>query len=672
MLISKLAVCDLGVFEGLVEFDLAPRQVGARVRPVVLVGGLNGAGKTTVLNAIRLAFYGRLAVSAGLSQKAYEQYLLSLIHKGRQALIPPQGASVTIEFQHAVLGVRSNYKVIRSWARKGEGATELLQLTKSDDPLLDLTQEQIQSLLNQLVPIGIADLFFFDGEKISSLATDDRSEVLSESVKRLVGLHLVERLQSDLLTYVRQARSAGSGTAEVELTRAIEERDAQVERSRALEVELAEIESEVGRMMRELEVEEVELSRMGGAWASDRSTIKAERDSLLAAIQAQETSLREVLAGAAPLALLGEQLMTLCTELRRTIETGTGAAMQKKLAGKIKALRAQLKQSLAGPDFTKAEKAIEVVFGDLLEPQPKAGSSQGLQFGEAESKSLLEVFEFTALSSDKEARRIGDELARQRRLLEAIDQQIARAPAETVTAVQVDRIKEIERKLIDLKARRLQRIREIRAIYWTCFDMTRSIRRMEDEADESALDSRAIALGGAVHKLLDEFSLSLKEAKLAELSQALQSSFARLARKSDLISTVSFDPETFAVTIRDKAGTAIDKKSLSAGEQQVFAIAVLDALLTCSGRSLPLVIDTPLGRLDSKHRERLVKEYFPRAAHQVVVLSTDTEVDERFYEDLAPHLSHSYHLQFNEETGSTRVEGGYFWRTKREELRDAA
>ena len=98
----------------------------------------------------------------------------------------------------------------------------------------------------------------------------------------------------------------------------------------------------------------------------------------------------------------------------------------------------------------------------------------------------------------------------------------------------------------------------------------------------------------------------------------------------------------------------------------------MDALLTCSGRSLPLVIDTPLGRLDSKHRERLVKEYFPRAAHQVVVLSTDTEVDQRFYEDLAPHLSHSYHLQFDEETGSTKVEEGYFWRARVEEMRDAA
>ena len=236
----------------------------------------------------------------------------------------------------------------------------------------------------------------------------------------------------------------------------------------------------------------------------------------------------------------------------------------------------------------------------------------------------------------------------------------------------MSRIKERERKLIDLKARRLQRIREIRTIYWACFDMTRSIRRMEEEADEGASDNRAIALGGAVHKLLDEFSLSLKEAKLAELAQALQASFGRLARKTDLISTVDFDPETFSVTIRDESGAAINKKKLSAGEQQVFAIAILDALLTCSGRSLPLVIDTPLGRLDSKHRERLVREYFPRAAHQVVVLSTDTEVDQRFYEDLAPHLSHSYHLQFDEEMGSTKVEDGYFWRAKADELRNAA
>jgi DNA sulfur modification protein DndD len=89
---------------------------------------------------------------------------------------------------------------------------------------------------------------------------------------------------------------------------------------------------------------------------------------------------------------------------------------------------------------------------------------------------------------------------------------------------------------------------------------------------------------------------------------------------------------------------------------------MLEALAKASGRHLPIIIDTPLGRLDSKHRQKLVESYFPVASHQVIVLSTDTEVDRSFYDGLQPHLSHGYHLSFDEAEGATTASEGYFWK----------
>ena len=77
-----------------------------------------------------------------------------------------------------------------------------------------------------------------------------------------------------------------------------------------------------------------------------------------------------------------------------------------------------------------------------------------------------------------------------------------------------------------------------------------------------------------------------------------------------------------------------------------------------------MIIDTPLGRLDSEHRGRMIEHYFPNASHQVVVLSTDTELDKHNFEILSPHVSHAYHLAYNELKGRTEVEERYFWRTK--------
>ena len=78
-----------------------------------------------------------------------------------------------------------------------------------------------------------------------------------------------------------------------------------------------------------------------------------------------------------------------------------------------------------------------------------------------------------------------------------------------------------------------------------------------------------------------------------------------------------------------------------------------------------MIIDTPLGRLDSDHRHRLIDEYFPHASHQVVVLSTDTELDKRNFERLSPHVSHAYHLVYNQNEGNSSAEERYFWRRKK-------
>lgn len=122
----------------------------------------------------------------------------------------------------------------------------------------------------------------------------------------------------------------------------------------------------------------------------------------------------------------------------------------------------------------------------------------------------------------------------------------------------------------------------------------------------------------------------------------------------------------------DKSGAEVPKKRLSAGEKQIYAIAMLEALGKASGRNLPVIIDTPLGRLDTRHRQKLVDSYFASASHQVIILSTDTEIDLSFYGGLEKNISHGYHLIFDEAIGASRAEEGYFWKENLEVLAHAA
>src|SRR5438034_10409639 len=88
---------------------------------------------------------------------------------------------------------------------------------------------------------------------------------------------------------------------------------------------------------------------------------------------------------------------------------------------------------------------------------------------------------------------------------------------------------------------------------------------------------------------------------------------------------------------------------------------MLWGLARASARPLPAVIDTPMARLDAAHRQHLVERYFPNASHQVIVLSTDTEVDRRYYEMLQPAIARAYHLRYDERSWPTGPAGGYFW-----------
>jgi len=150
--------------------------------------------------------------------------------------------------------------------------------------------------------------------------------------------------------------------------------------------------------------------------------------------------------------------------------------------------------------------------------------------------------------------------------------------------------------------------------------------------------------------------------KIDRLSGLITESFRFLLRKTALVERIAIDPGTFAITLYDDAGHTIPKERLSEGEKQIFAISVLWGLARASTRPLPAVIDTPMARLDATHRQHLVERYFPNASHQVVIFSTDTEVDRHYYPMLQPFIARAYHLNYDQKAKVTVGEEGYFWK----------
>ncbi len=165
----------------------------------------------------------------------------------------------------------------------------------------------------------------------------------------------------------------------------------------------------------------------------------------------------------------------------------------------------------------------------------------------------------------------------------------------------------------------------------------------------------------AIANLLNTFTIRLRKNKIHLLQEKTFEMYKLLSSKSGLIKDLEIDEKTYEIFIRDRNGHEMKKSGLSAGEKEIFAVSLLWGLAQTSQLNLPIAIDTPLSRLDSVHRDKIVNNYFPNAAEQVIILSTDTEIDNNYFKSLEPHLSGAGKLIFNQINELTTFQEGYFW-----------
>jgi DNA sulfur modification protein DndD len=159
---------------------------------------------------------------------------------------------------------------------------------------------------------------------------------------------------------------------------------------------------------------------------------------------------------------------------------------------------------------------------------------------------------------------------------------------------------------------------------------------------------------------LARFSSRIIARNVDRISQHITDSLHLLLRKQGLISEVTIEPHTLAINLHGSDGTSLDPTRLSAGERQMLATAVLWGLSKSTGRILPTIIDTPVGRLDRSHRTNLVERYFPNASRQVVLLSTDEEIVGDYLKRLTPFIGARYELSYDDHQKATTIRTGYF------------
>jgi DNA sulfur modification protein DndD len=663
MILDKLTLNNFCVYRGEQSVDLRPETRNGKNRPVVLFGGINGGGKTTILDAIQLVLYGNRASCSKKSEKSYEQFLRESINRGVPA---SQGAAICLSFQYASDGEQNTYEVQRQWSMRGSKVKESVVVKKNGETDRWLSENWAQQV-EDLLPQGISQLCFFDAEKIRFLAEDETSnDTLGSAIKALLGLDLAERLIADTSVLegriAKRARPSAQKTELETLENALTEKSIEVTK---FIQEAAALENKRLSAQNRLAEAERSFESVGGKHWTNRQIRQQELSATEGRLEAVNSQLIELASNELPLTLLKKLLSSLQRRVARSKESRESLFVLDLLSKRDKKLLKELTSR-------KVDAGPIAIVREFLESDRQSRAETTNETADVDlsgnSLSQLQSLSAEAIKSKKEsasaviatARKLSHDIEDLQRALTATPKE-----ASIKDAAEALKVASQEFAVLDQQSQRLNASLEAerQARSFIEEQVKRLRKKFADEEIANEEDIRLLQLLSRTQETMQVFLRRATENKIGRLAEYITESFRFLLRKKALVERVVIDPRTFAIELEDSSGQRISKQQLSEGEKQIFAVSVLWGLSRASARPLPAVIDTPMGRLDAEHRNALLERYFPNASHQVVILSTDTEIEATAFEKLQLSIARAYHLDYDDAEKCTTATEGYFWQT---------
>lgn len=656
MTFTRLVLHNFGTYRGQHTCDF---KSTAGTRPVVLIGGMNGAGKSTIMDAIQLAFFGKMAECSGRRDIAYDEYLRRAVNRAAF----PQEARIQLEFVTHSEGLRTVICLDRSWTVTNGRVREVFEVRRNNlqDPVLS---ESWLEHVDQWFPHGLSQIFFFDGEQLEALADAATSAaVLRASIEGLLGLDLISRLGSDLTVLERRKADAIlPPEAQAELANLEEQLSVLIETRSKIKLELGSAENATQKCNQELAELERRVAQEGGLHFDRRHELEAGHRQLESQLSALETQLVELSEGPAPLLLVGpllervsaqsahEEIARQAADAHEILVDRDGWLLARlgeheingETVASLRALMEADRASRLTPTTTSRHLGLELATRDTL-----AGLRQDvLERTRQRVTQLIAEWQETTHAIERSVRQLAaipspDTI---RHLLTTREE---RRIAEQASAARVTALRqEVDRLTNQIGQLELAILRH-----------RRSYREQSRDVEDAV---RTIEHINRVKSTLSTFRAALLRRHASQIEELALDSLRQLLRKERLVESLRIDPDTFAVSLSGPGDSELPVERLSAGERQLLATALLWGLRRAAGRIVPLVIDTPLGRLDSSHRMHLVTRYFPHASHQTILLSTDEEITGTYYESLRPWIGAEYTLVTNEAAMSTEIRPGYF------------
>ncbi|MGY6274088.1 DNA sulfur modification protein DndD [Methylomonas sp. MgM2] len=678
MIFKELTLNNIFSYYGPRTFKLAP-PVDSDGNIVVIMGR-NGFGKTSFLNSVKLLFAG---VTKELRQSVQNDRVPTeksfvLGDKDWWGILNQKARNENV-FNCSVSAIlldenNREIEVERKWdLQNGNYQNHLTVKAPYNAPLFDEAAQQY--IFSVLLPLGFMPFFFFDAEEVGHLAEANRIQLI-EKMEQLLNIRSADNLKLCLKELTSKVQSEY-------VAKDIKPRLHEAEsHQRALQIQRDELLEQKRTTVTHIETLDDDLreTRQKIRLLSGQSSIE-DNAKLEALKQAERQNLEQALTGLSEMferdaflrlnAALAEKVLPaveLCTNEQR------GATSEMLLS-----LRDPLKDVFTTPPYPEqrlTESQVlfyqKRVLGVLNSRDVEEDDTKPFEIAPPRAKKLLATLSAymprhspeaamrdglaNTLRADQQLTEIDKSLLEVRQLSDENKQQFQQLQAEEIRQKEaLDKFRDEER---DVSHKLAIIDRDIKPL-------DEKITELRQQARQSEQGRVRIDLLERMQKLLDAYKQKLKEQQRGTLEIYFNRHLGNLLDSNRLIAETKID-DSFQLHYLDAAGAPVAMSSISAGMKQLAATALLWALKDACGRQLPVIIDTPLGRIDKQHQDNLLTRYYPKAAKQVILLPTDSELDERKHRLLEPYIYREFHLnnpdgentEIHEVTGNKEVRYG--------------
>lgn len=678
MIFNRLTINNIFSYYGECAFDLTPPVSGANV---VLIWGRNGYGKTSLLNSIKLALSGvsedlRTSVHIGRSLKR-DHYLLGMADEWMGVLNRRARTSA----EKNKFGVKLEWTepaglvtLEREWIFDGKKIGERLEITPSfgEKPTIDIDgplDGESRAFIQQRLPSALLPFFIYDAERVQQLAEANRDGQMHqiEEILDLVDIDVIEQyLGNNLTLWRRESKDRNQHHIDAQSLE-VQSVDA---KCAALQVEKSDLEDELSELQVRIDRIEAALRvRREFALQTEAAELTVNRTFTTKQLEDRMQNLFTTFTREVPLALNAVLMQQAATELEKIV-SHPNRRLKDEISRILEVLPQRLlrdppKLDLRPDQISALDRRLDKIIRSY-QPDAEDMTAGLFHLPPVRAEAVSTAVDIYA-RDQRAARQWKEDLLEIRRLktsLKDIERKLNDvsnlAPAEK----EQFELKAAEKS--DLETRKAELNRKMGALDQQLADLNRdllakkdSLRQAERELNEALAAQGRLGVGQRLQKALKIYRDLLKNRRRDEIEEAVNKRFQVLMSSHQLIRKIRVNAD-FSLHYEDESGNLIGMGNISAGMKQLVAQALLWGLKDVTRKDAPVIIDTPLARIDREHQQNLITRYFPHAGRQVIILPTDSELDREKYELIRPHVYREYRL-VNRSGEATQVElGGYY------------